>query len=303
MSREEASRIARAAERVRRSSRALKFAIPTAAALGAGAAVAVGSIPGSNGTITGCYAGPDGTEVSGLQEPPGALRVIDPSLSDPAGGSNPAAACQRDETQITWNQSGPPGPQGDTGPQGIQGPAGATGGQGSAGAPGTPLIGGTSFGLTNNAGLTFLKLDGVTGPATDKAHKGAINVESFSIGAQSNIGSSSSGAGAGKTTFQSFTITKTLDKASPTLFEGAAEHKLYKEATLEFARKAGGKEQDYLEFKFDNVVIQKLQDGATGGGVPQEEVTFNYQKVEESLVTGNGRIENVGFNVTTNKID
>ncbi len=53
---EEAGRIARAAERMRRSSRVpLKLLLPTAAALGAGAAVAVGSIPGSGGTITGCY--------------------------------------------------------------------------------------------------------------------------------------------------------------------------------------------------------------------------------------------------------
>jgi hypothetical protein len=46
MSREEANRIVRAAERVRRMRHVgLKLALPTAAALGAGAAFAIGAIP------------------------------------------------------------------------------------------------------------------------------------------------------------------------------------------------------------------------------------------------------------------
>ena len=63
MSAEEASRIARAVQRMKHSKRAVQIALPTAAALGAGAAVAVGSIPGNDGTITGCYAGKERAEV------------------------------------------------------------------------------------------------------------------------------------------------------------------------------------------------------------------------------------------------
>ena len=37
------------------------------------------------------------------------------------------------------------------------------------------------------------------------------------------------------------------------------------------------------------------------GGAPQEEVTFAFQKLEESLVTTSGKIENVGLNVTAIK--
>jgi type VI secretion system secreted protein Hcp len=299
MSREEASRIARAAEQIRRSSRALKIAIPTAAALGAGAAVAVGSIPGSDGKIIGCYAGPQGAAIGNIAEAPGALRVIDPSLANPLGaGPTPANSCQRDETQITWNQNGPPGPAGAMGPQGPagpQGPGGAAGGQGAAGAP---LVGGTSFGLKNNAGKTFLKLDGIDGEATDKSHKGDIDIESFSIGSEVNQGAGASGAGAGKTSFQSFTITKTQDKSSPSLFQAAASGKHFTQATLLFARKVGGKQQDYLQLKLDNVAISKFQQGAAAGGLPQEEVSFVYQKAEETLISPNGR-STLGFNITT----
>ena len=67
MSQEEASRIARAAHRARRSRAVAKVALPTAAALGAGAAVAIGSIGGTDQTITACY----GTNtVPGVPTPP-----------------------------------------------------------------------------------------------------------------------------------------------------------------------------------------------------------------------------------------
>src|SRR6185312_13259552 len=96
MSAEEASRIARAVQRMKDSKRAVQIALPTAAALGAGAAIAAGAIPGSDGTITGCYNSktengiPQVIFYSDGSELPGGLRVIDPSLPHtivpPAGG-------------------------------------------------------------------------------------------------------------------------------------------------------------------------------------------------------------------------
>ena len=53
--------------------------------------VAYATIPAADGTITGCYARSGGT-----------LRVIDPSVTN----------CKQGETQITWSQSGEPGPAG-----------------------------------------------------------------------------------------------------------------------------------------------------------------------------------------------
>ena len=99
--------------------------------------VALASIP-SGGVISTCYNTKKGT-----------LRVID-AQSD---------SCDKDETALSWNQagqpgpSGPPGPAGATGPAGPQGvagpkgdvgaqgpagPAGATGPAGPQGVPGSP---------------------------------------------------------------------------------------------------------------------------------------------------------------------
>jgi type VI secretion system secreted protein Hcp len=322
MSAEEASRIARAVQRMKHSKRAVQIALPTAAALGAGAAIAAGSIPGNNGTITGCYAGEEGAEIVDkdltYRELPGALRVIDPNLPHtiklPGGleEANLAAVCEpKQETQITWNQKGPAGPPGEPGKEGKEGKAGgsgapgsqgAPGAPGSQGAPGTPLIGGTTFGVSGG-GNTFLKIDGIAGESTDKEHKGEIAIGGFALSAQGaqSIGSQSSGAGAGKVSIQSFTITKTLDKSSPLLFQAAATGKHFKDAVLSFTHKASGKEETYLKFDFQNVLISSVQDGSSGGGQPSEQVTFNFQKVQESFIEPNGKTgATVHFNLSTN---
>ncbi len=316
MSAEEASRIARAVQRMKHSKRAVQIALPTAAALGAGAAIAAGAIPGSDGTITGCYANTEGANIVdkdlSYRELPGALRVIDPSLPHtvklPGGPEEPnlAAVCEpQQETQITWNQKGPAGPPGEPGKEGKPGGSGPAGGQGTPGgqgAPGTPLIGGTTFGV-NGPGTTFLKIEGIAGESTAKDHKGEIPISGFSVGAQGaqNIGSQSSGAGAGKVSIQSFSITKTLDKSSPLLFQAAATGQHFKEAVLSFTRKAGGKEQTYLKFDFQNVLISSVQDGSSGGGTPSEQVTFAFQKVSEAFIEPNGKTgATVNFNLSTN---
>jgi type VI secretion system secreted protein Hcp len=319
MSAEEASRIAQAVQRMKRSKRALQIALPTAAVLGAGAAVAVGSIPGGDGTIAGCYASPTGATLSppnapnGVIEPPGALRVVDPSLpktiSNPFGAgpvANLAAVCDpnKEETQITWNQKGPPGPQGVTGQQGLPGTPGtagvpgASGGAGAPGAPGSPLIGGTTFGISGN-GSTFLKLDGIKGESTDKDHKGEIAIDGFALSAQGATQASGGGGGAGKVSIQSFSITKKLDKSSPLLFQAAATGKHFKDAVLSFARKAGGEQKTYLKFEFQSILISGVQDGgASGGGAPTEQVSFAFQKCKETFYDSKGKTgQTVSVNV------
>jgi type VI secretion system Hcp family effector len=331
MSAEEANRIVRAAHRVRNARGVFKIALPTAAALGAGAAVAVGSIPGGGGTITGCYAGTTGAYIGAdAYAPPGALRVIDPSLPAQTVGANTDTnpygnadrQCTPEETQITWNQSGPAGPTGPTGPTGPQGAAGGkgdAGGQGGAGekgAPGSPLIGGTSFGLTNDSGHTFLKLDGVTGTAsikgeatlkgeaTIKGEAGEIAIQSFSLGAQGGgVVGSASGAGAGKVSIESFTITKTIDKTSPLLLQDAVQGTHIKEGELLFEHKVGGKEEAYLKFDFENLVVASISDGQSAGSdAPVEQVTFDFAKLQETYSGSTGKSgqppASVGWNVT-----
>ena len=73
------------------------------------------TIPASNGVIYACYIPSNGN-----------LRVID----------NAVETCKTNETQLTWNQPGPQGPQGPQGPAGVQGPQGLQGPPGTNGVSG-----------------------------------------------------------------------------------------------------------------------------------------------------------------------
>jgi type VI secretion system secreted protein Hcp len=134
-------------------------------------------------------------------------------------------------------------------------------------------------------------------------HKGDIQIDSFALAAQAPGGAAGhgSGAGAGKATIQSFTITKPLDSASPLLFQAAASGRSLKLATLYFDHKLKGKQQDYLEFKMSNVLISGVSDGQTAGGKPTEQVSFTFQKITETFLGSNGKVsETVGVNVSAN---
>jgi hypothetical protein len=88
----------------------------------------------------------------------GLLRVVDPSTD----------SCRADETAITWNQTGPAGPQGPKGETGPQGPQGETGPQGPIGETGPQ-------GPQGETGPQGPK--GETGP---QGPPGAVSLESLS---------------------------------------------------------------------------------------------------------------------------
>jgi hypothetical protein len=90
-------------------------------AIAGGVTYAVAEI-GGGGVINGCYKSPprddDDDDAQGVKSASrddddhgrgsGQLRVIDPATD----------SCRRNETPISWNQAGTPGPKGDPGPQG-----------------------------------------------------------------------------------------------------------------------------------------------------------------------------------------
>ncbi len=292
MSQEEASRIARAAERVRRSrGGALKVAIPTAAVLGAGAAVAIGSIPSSNGTITACY-NTIGGSPGGSTQPYGALRVIDPSQATVGGIPSSVYSCDpKSESTITWNQQGPAGIPGATGPTGPQGSPGTSGAPGAQGAAGSSFA--AAFGI-QGSGRSFFKIKGITGLSMDKRHQGFIDVQSFSLGA-------TGGGGAGKVSFGSFTIVKQTDKTSPTLMRDAMNKLSLGSAEVTFAKVTRGQAMDYLKFQFSNVMISSFK-LSSGGDRPTESITISFQKVDLAFLNAGKVLSVVKLSPSTFKL-
>jgi len=128
----------------------------------------------------------------------------------------------------------------------------------------------------------FLKMDGIPGESADLKHKGEIDLQSFSWGETSQAGPSrGAGAGAGKVAMQDFHFVTRVNKASPLLFLACATGKHIKEAILT-ARKAAKGQQEFLTFKFSDLLISSYQIGGaeSGGEVPMDQVSFNFARVD-----------------------
>ncbi len=128
----------------------------------------------------------------------------------------------------------------------------------------------------------FLKIDGIPGESTDDKHKEWIEILSYSHGVSQPAGGSRSTGGAasgGRCDHQDFSITKSMDKASPPLNEHCCNGTHIKKVTLELCRATGDK-QKYMEYALEDVIVSSVSIGGSAGGeLPIESVTFNYGKV------------------------
>ena len=129
----------------------------------------------------------------------------------------------------------------------------------------------------------FLEVDGVKGETKDSkmASKNAMDIESWSWGA-TNSGShgAGGGGGSGKVVMQDIHFVKKVDKGSATLMLFCAVGQHIKKATLT-ARKAGKTQQEYMIFKFHDLLVSSYQLGGGSGDVlPTEQVSLNFTKIE-----------------------
>jgi type VI secretion system secreted protein Hcp len=137
----------------------------------------------------------------------------------------------------------------------------------------------------------FLKLDGIPGESHDSKHKNEIDIMAWSWGVQqAGTFGGGGGGGAGKASFQDLTVTKSLDKSSPLLYESCSTGKHIKSAVL-VCRKAGGKQEEYMKVTLSDVLISSVNLGGSGGDlIPVEHVSINYAKIEvvykEQTATG-----------------
>jgi type VI secretion system secreted protein Hcp len=130
----------------------------------------------------------------------------------------------------------------------------------------------------------FLKVSGIPGESTDDKHSDWIEVLDFGWRvSQPASGSASSGGGASaeRADFGDFTISKTLDKASPKLMLACADGTHIDEITLELCR-AGGDKLKYMEYKLTDAMVTSVEPGgmAQADTLPVERISFNFGKIE-----------------------
>ncbi len=254
------------ARRRRRFRRALRIAVPTIVAVGVGGAVATGATSGSPGQVKACYA------TSGAKK--GMLRLAD--------------RCAKGERALTWGKEGPrgapglpgspgatgeqglpgmPGLIGLTGPAGATGPAGPAGQQGAPGAPGAPGPAGPAGppgrdansgpscaidrGVGSPDGRTYqLQLDGIPGESLAAGYLQQIEAQGFCFtGARDG--------GDGPAAFDSFVVTKVVDRSTPELLKRLTSGKGIPTAKVQFTapNPSGGAEVAYQTYTFTNLRV------------------------------------------------
>lgn len=138
---------------------------------------------------------------------------------------------------------------------------------------------------------------------------------SFDVEQTLNIGSQSSGAGAGKITFNPFSITRAIDLASPTFFQMACSGTAFQSVTLALRKSSGAGAAGapdvsgviFLRFDFKLVAVKTIS-WAHDDERPKETVTFEYGglQVRYAQQEGSGKLKApipAGWNRVKNILD
>ena len=153
----------------------------------------------------------------------------------------------------------------------------------------------------------FLKLDGIKGEAQDKTHKDEIDVLSWSWGAtQSGTTHMGSGSGSGRSHFQDLSITKYIDKSSPTLLKHLSTGQHINGGTLYVRKAAGDKPLEYIKIEMKDIIITSLSTGGSGGEDRiTESATINFGEykfiyTEQNPDGSKGAAPEFGYDIAAN---
>jgi type VI secretion system secreted protein Hcp len=137
--------------------------------------------------------------------------------------------------------------------------------------------------MTINA---YLKLDGIQGECQTAGHEGEIELRDWRWGSDQvlNIGSQTSGAGAGKIKFRPLAVTKAVDTTSPALFMAEASGRAFATGHLTILWSLGSSPGafDYLKLELKVLAIKSI--ALSPAEVPIEEIEIEFGSVKMTLV-------------------
>jgi type VI secretion system secreted protein Hcp len=132
----------------------------------------------------------------------------------------------------------------------------------------------------------FLKLDKVEGESQDDAHKGEIDILSWTWGAaQSGTSHMGGGAGSGKVEIKDLEIVKYTDRSSPVLFFLCSCGEHIPSAVLTVRKSGGKKPLEYIKITLEKVFVTSIAvSGASNMDRISETVSLNFSKVKIEYV-------------------
>jgi type VI secretion system secreted protein Hcp len=148
------------------------------------------------------------------------------------------------------------------------------------------------------------------GPSQVEGHANEIELIHWGWGADQvlNIGSQTSGVGAGRITFRSLSITKYLDKTTPVLFQFCCSGKPFKDAVLTLTQPLGTDSATTTFFKVDMKLVAVKSVTYGDAASPTETIEFEFGgavltfvphgadgRVQASVVNGWNRIKNIAM--------
>ena len=128
----------------------------------------------------------------------------------------------------------------------------------------------------------WMKMESIPGEATDPAHPGWIDVDSFTFGISRQAGLPGGNASVQLTDAK---VNKKVDKSSPLLMLGCCTGQHYPEAMLEYTRATGGGDRVYLKVKMCDCVISSYAlSGGGGNSLPVDSLSLNFTKIEMTYI-------------------
>jgi len=149
-------------------------------------------------------------------------------------------------------------------------------------------LAGPPVGVAGLPGTIYVKFDGVDGETMDPAHQGWSTALSFT---QAHTGpvSRTSGAAAGRVTFEGLRVTKELDKASPKLADGVCKGKVYSTAVIHVTRALGTSRPTYYKYELKNALVSSYRVSGTDAAVPVEELTLSFEEIKVTYTEYDGK--------------
>ncbi len=130
--------------------------------------------------------------------------------------------------------------------------------------------------------IVLMKFDGVPGQTQLDGYKDHMELFSYSHGVAQNVTANVSNTDrtTGRPMHQDFSVTKDVDKATPSLLQGLNEAKVYKTVEITVARNDSGSVVKIFTYKLEDVVISSMSVSGGSGSKPIESLTMNYARIE-----------------------
>lgn len=145
----------------------------------------------------------------------------------------------------------------------------------------------------------YMHLEGLEGEVTAKGHEKWIEVETSQDSIHRSIapGAKDTSRMRGETSLGDVICSRELDKSSNKLWEFCAKGEPIKKVKIDFCVTVKDKQEPFLKYELENVLVSSYSMSASGSGKPVESVSFNFTKIEKNYITVNTETGATGGNV------